>query len=70
MGNMTGVALTDSASAGFECVTMGDAANVLDIFVIATDTLSYERCTLYHPWKLCYFHFFEDISAIYFTKNI
>jgi hypothetical protein len=51
-------------------VTVGGATRFLDFLAVATETLAYERGTLYHPLKLCYFHCSEGISSRYFTKNI
>jgi len=37
------------------------SAKFLDFFALATDTVAYERITLYPALKVCYFCHFEDI---------
>ena len=42
MGNMSGITVTDYASVGLKCVTVGDAAKFLDLHVLAIVTLACE----------------------------
>ena len=51
MGNMSGITVTDYASVGLKCVTVGIAAKFLDLHVLAIVTLACEGSDFTIDWN-------------------